>query len=162
MFKNEILTVVSLIFKGCEKNLLHSTRLHSFDPFTTVCNTFYTWTTISKILHKCVLIQIFLYTVYLTFMTKLLLALLAIKTEEHVWQPSNTQGYMYSAANFCFDKGLFMIWNRNTLTYKSLEYLIWKIWLIPVLRQKPKAMAWLLMCYVDSKYPYFISYTGVC
>ena len=50
------------------------------------------------------------------------------------------------------------------LTYKGIECLIWRIWFISVWRtstQELKAMAWFL-CYIGSKYTYFISYRGLC
>ena len=33
----------------------------------------------------------------------------------------------------------------NLLTYKNVQYLIWKIWFISVWRLKPKAVVWLLI-----------------
>ena len=36
----------------------------------------------------------------------------------------------------------------SLLTYKDVQYLIWKIWFISVLRLKAKVMAWLLIWFI--------------
>ena len=41
----------------------------------------------------------------------------------------------------------------NLLTYKNVQYLIWKIWFISVWSQKLKGIAWLLSIFLMSKKP---------
>ena len=55
----------------------------------------------------------------------------------------------------------FKVWYFcSLLTYRDVEYLIWKICFISVRRLKAKVKEWLLT--YSLKYPYFISYRGLC
>ena len=51
----------------------------------------------------------------------------------------------------------------SLLTYKDVQYLIWKIWLISAWRLEAKVTACIFnMIHLCSKHPYFISYRGLC